>query len=63
MKITFELDKTDIDNAIRAYVQHKHGKLVDKVSFNVRNTSDDRFGGGPNYELVSAEVVIKGDKI
>lgn len=59
MKTTLELDKTDIDNAIREYIKNKHSLIVDKVSFNVRDTADDRFGGGPNYQLVSADATIK----
>lgn len=62
MKMRLELDKTDIDNAIRDYVTKKYSKDADKVTFKIADTADDRFGGGPNYELISAEVLIRGEK-
>ncbi len=58
MKTTIELDVTDIDNAIREYLKNKHSLIVEKVTFNVNDTSDDRWGGGPRYELTSADVII-----
>lgn len=55
MKMTFELSIADIEKAIKAYVAKEHKFFGDKVSFNVSDTSDDRFGG-TNYELTSATI-------
>lgn len=60
--MTTKLDLTvaDIEKAIKFYIEKEHSMGVDKISFKVSDTADDRFGGGPRYELVSAEVKIKG---
>lgn len=60
--MTIELNKSEIDTAVRAYIEKEYKMTPDKVSFNIRDTADDRFGGGPCYDLVSADVAIKSSK-
>ena len=61
MKITLELTKAEIEEAVTDYIENKYNKNVVKVSFKISDTSDDRFGGGPNYQLVSAELEVTGN--
>jgi len=61
MKIKLELTKAEIETAISNYIDKEYNKKVVKVSFNISDTSDDRFGGGPSYNLVSAELEVTGN--
>ena len=61
MKITLELTKAEIELALKAFIEKEYNKTTTKISFNVSDTSDDRFGGGPSYSLVSASIEVTGN--
>ena len=61
MKITLELKKDEIELALKQYIEKEYSKQVQKISFKISDISDDRFGGGPNYQLTSAELVVTGN--
>ncbi len=56
-KITLTLSKDEIAKAIiEKYAPNANADVKD-VKFNVSDTSDDGFGAGGYYELISADVV------
>jgi len=61
MKITLELNKDEIELALKKYIELEYNKNVQEVSFKIRDVSDDRFGGGPNHQLISADIIVTGN--
>lgn len=60
MKTTLELSAKEIEQILKDHVKNIHTMYEgDKVTFNVSDTSDDRFGSGSRYELISATVTTK----
>ena len=59
-KTTITLTKEEIARAlINFYVKDNVKADPKNVKFNIADVSDDRFRGGPNYSLISADIVIE----
>jgi hypothetical protein len=60
MKTTLEFSAKEIEQILKDHVKRLNAKYeADKVSFTVSDIADDRFGGGPRYELISASITTK----
>jgi|APCry1669189883_1035261.scaffolds.fasta_scaffold00044_82 hypothetical protein len=54
---TIELTTEQLTSLIKGYFKDKKGLDVTKVTYKVSDTSDDRFGGYPSYNLTKIEII------
>jgi len=54
---TIELTPEQLTTLIKNYFKDKKGIDVTNVNYRVSDTSDDRFGGSPSYNLSRIEVI------
>lgn len=63
LNMNIELTGGDLKQLITEWAEKKvPGHVVKSIDFNIANTSDDRFGYGPNYSLTKAVVHLQPKK-